>query len=140
MTLNFYLMFNGTCEAAFKFYEKLLGGKIEAMLTHRGSPVEAETSPEFLDKILHTRMTVGNYVLMGSDSPPNYHQPAQGFAVNIGIDDVAEAERVFTALADNGQVKMAFEETFWATRFGMVVDRFGTPWMINCGSKPVGNA
>jgi len=135
MQLITYLMFNGQCEAAFKFYEKCLGGKIDAMMTHAGTPAEAQTPPEWRDKILHARLSVGNAVLMASDAPPGHQEPAKGFSVNISVDDPAEAERVFKALSQNGQVRMPIAKTFWAERFGMLDDQFGTPWMVNCEVK-----
>ncbi len=132
MQLNPYLYFNGNCEAAFKFYEQCLGGKIEAMLTHVETPMEAQTPPEWRNKILHVSMKVAGTLLMGSDAPPEHYQKPQGFSVSINLKDPAEAERIFQALAENGTVRMPLQETFWAALFGMLVDRFGIPWMINC--------
>jgi len=132
MQLNPYLLFNGQCEAAFKFYEKILGGKIVAMMPHEGTPAAGQVSPEWRKKILHARLSVGDEVLMGSDAPPDRYEPMKGFSVTLGIDDPKEAERIFHALAENGAVRMPIEKTFWAERFGMLVDKFGTPWMINC--------
>ena len=132
MQLNPYLTFNGNCEAAFKFYEKVLGGKIEAMMPHEGTPAAEHVPPEWRSKIMHARLTVGDKVLMGSDAPPAHHEPMKGFSVTLGVDDPADAERIFHALAENGTVRMPIQQTFWAARFGMLVDRFGTPWMINC--------
>ena len=135
MQLNPYLFFSGQCEAAFKFYAQVLGGKIDALLTHEGTPAENHVPAEWRSKIMHARMTIGDWVLMASDAPPGRSQPPQGFSVHISVDEPAEAERIFKALADGGQVRMAIEQTFWAERFGMLVDRFGTPWMINCAKK-----
>lgn len=132
MQLITYLTFNGQCEAAFKFYEKCLGGKIEAMMTHAGTPAEAQTPLEWRNKILHACLRVGDAVLMASDAPPGHQEPAKGFSVNIATKDPAEADRVFHALAENGKVRMPIAKTFWAERFGMLVDQFGTPWMVNC--------
>lgn len=132
MKLNPYLMFNGQCEAAFKFYEQCLGGKIAAMMTYGESPMADQTPPELLNKILHVSLTVGDQELMGADSPPEYFEEPKGFSVSLNLDDVAEADRIFHALAENGTIRMPLEKTFWAERFGMLVDQFGTPWMINC--------
>ena len=132
MQLNPYLTFNGRCEAAFKFYENVLGGKIEAMMTFAGSPMAEQTSPEWRNKIMHARMTVGDQVLMASDAPPDRYEAMKGIMVTLGIDDPAEAERIFRALSEKGTVQMPIQKTFWAERFGMLVDQFGTPWMINC--------
>jgi PhnB protein len=134
-SLNPYLTFNGNCEAAFNFYAKVLGGKIEAMLPHEGTPAEGHVPAEWKKKIMHARMTVDRFTLMGSDSPPGRGQPMQGFSVTLNIDKPEEAERVFHVLAEKGNVIMPIQETFWAVRFGMLVDRFSTPWMINC-EKP----
>jgi len=132
MQINPYLLFNGNCEAAFKFYEKVLGGKIDAMMVHEGTPAAEHVSAEWRNKILHARMTIGDKVLMGSDAPPDRYEPMKGFSVTIGIDNPTEAERIFKAFSEKGSVRMPLEKTFWAERFGMVVDQFGTPWMINC--------
>jgi PhnB protein len=131
MQLNPYLTFNGRCEEAFKFYEQVLGGKIEAMIPHEGTPVAEHVSPEWRSKIIHASLRVGDNVLMGSDAPPKRYEEAKGFSVSLGVDDVAEAERIFHALAKNGKVRMPIQETFWADRFGMLVDQFGTPWMVS---------
>jgi len=132
MKINPYLMFNGNCEAAFKFYEQCLGGKIVEMLTHKEAPSAEHVSAEWHDKIMHVCLDLGNRLIMGSDCPPGYFETPQGFYVQVSMDEPSEAERVFHALAENGKVKMPFEQTFWAFRFGMLVDQFGTPWMINC--------
>ena len=137
MQLNPYLLFNGECEAAFKFYEKCLGGKIVAKVTHGESPMAKDTPPERHNKILHARLMVGDNVLMGSDAPPERYEKPQGFSVTLGVDTPAEAERIFAELSRDGQSLIPLEKTFWAERFGMVVDRFGIPWLINCeGSAP----
>ena len=135
MQLNPYLLFNGQCEAAFKQYEQVLGGKIVAMITHAGTPAENSVPAEWRTKIMHARLVVGDQVLMGSDAPPAHFQQPQGFSVSIGVDEAEDAERIFKALAENGTVRMALQKTFWAIRFGMLVDRFGIPWMINCEEK-----
>jgi PhnB protein len=132
MQSNPYLSFNGDCQAAFEFYEQCLGGKIVAKATYGGSPMAEQTPPEQLDKIMHIQLAVGDVNLMGSDCPPEYFEQPQGFNVHLQFDNVEEGERIFKALAENGTVKMPIQETFWAKRFGMLVDRFGTPWMINC--------
>jgi len=140
MQLNAYLSFNGNCEEAFKFYAQCLGGKIEAMFPHEGTPAAGQVPPEWRSKIMHARMTIGDTLLMGSDvPPPNYKQPS-GFSVNIALNDVAEAERIFQSLSENGTVHMPLQQTFWAVRFGMLRDRFGIPWMLNCEQAAAGAA
>ena len=138
MKLNPYLSFPGTCETAFKFYEKLLGGKILAMMTPQGTPMEQQMPPEQRNKIMHARMAVGDTVLMGSDCPPDRFDAMKGITVCLSIDEPGEADRVFKGLSENASaITMPIQETFWARRFGMVTDQFGTPWMINC-EKPMG--
>jgi PhnB protein len=132
MQLNPYLLFNGNCEVAFKFYERVLGGKIVAMFPHEGTPAANQVRPEWRSKMIHARLVVGDKVLMGSDAPPDRYETMKGFSVSLGIEDPAEAERIFHALAENGTVRMPIQQTFWALRFGMLVDQFTTPWMINC--------
>jgi PhnB protein len=132
MQLNPYLLFNGQCEAAFKFYEKCLGGKIAFKITHGESPLAKDTPLDQHHLILHARFVVGDNVLMGSDAPPERYDEPKGFSISIGIDTPEEAERIFAALSEKGQVQMPIAETFWAHRFGMVTDQFGIPWMINC--------
>lgn len=136
MRVNPYLTFNGQCEAAFKFYEQALGGKIGMMMTYGNSPMAAQLPPGWHNKIVHATFDLGDQVLQGADSPPGSYQKPQGFSVTLHVEAAAEAERIFSNLAGNGAVHLALQGTFWALRFGMLVDQFGTPWMINCG-KPV---
>jgi PhnB protein len=132
MQLNPYLLFNGQCEEAFKFYEKLLGGKIEAITTHEETPAANSVPAEWRKKIIHARMTVAGQLLMGSDMASEHPEKPQGFSINISVNDPGEGKRIFDALAENGTVKMPYGETFWAKGFGMLDDRFGIPWMVNC--------
>ena len=131
MQLNPYLTFNGQCETAFRFYEQCLGGKIEAMVRHTGTPAEQHVPPEWREKIMHARLAVNGELLMGSDAPPDHYKEPKGFSVSLQFKDIKEAERVFHALVENGKVGMPLQQTFWAARFGTLVDRFGIPWMIN---------
>ncbi|MBZ5653323.1 MAG: VOC family protein [Acidobacteriia bacterium] len=135
MQLNPHLAFNGQCEAAFMFYEKCLGGKITFRMTYGDSPVAEQTPPEQRTKILHATLTLGDHRLTGADVPPESYQKPQGFSVLLHVSDAPEADRIFETLAEKGAVQMPVQETFWAVRFGMLVDQFGTPWIINCG-KP----
>lgn len=135
MQLVNYLFFDGNCEEAFRYYQKHLGGKIEAMLPHEGSPAEEHVPAEWKKKIMHACLIIGDAMLMASDAPPGHSEKPQGFRVSIHIDDAEEGERIFNALADCGTVVMPYEETFWAKKFGMVNDRFGTPWMVNCAPE-----
>lgn len=132
MKLNAYLNFNGTCGAAFRFYERCLGGKIEMMMTHGESPMAEQSKPEWRDRIMHARLVIGDAVLMGSDAPPEMFQTPQGFSISISAETPAEAERIFKALSEKANVRMPLQQTFWAARFGMLTDQFGIPWMVNC--------
>jgi PhnB protein len=136
MRISPYLFFAGNCEEAFAHYAEVLGGEIEAMLRHAGTPAEEHVPPEWRSKIMHACLRIGDQRLMASDEPPAQRQVPQGFAVSLHIDDVAEAERVFAALSECGEVAMPLGETFWARRFGMFTDRYGTRWMINCSREP----
>lgn len=143
MQVNPYLMFNGQCEAAFRYYETHLGGKIQAMMKYSDAPPmpEGHTSPEGCapdmtgaeNLIMHASMTLGNVTLMASDAPPSMGQgKMQGISVTLNVTEVKEAERIFTALSKGGTVTSPLQQTFWAKAFGTVTDQFGTPWMINC--------
>jgi PhnB protein len=132
MQINPYLAFNGQCEAAFKFYAQCLGGKIIAMIPHADSPAPDHVPADWRDKIMHARLLAGDQVLMGFDAPPSCYKTPQGFSVSLNISAPEEADRVFAALSAGGEVGMPIQETFWAVRFGMFVDQFGIPWMVNC--------
>jgi PhnB protein len=136
MELSPYLMFDGNCAEAFRFYEKVLGGKITFSQTYGESPAKEHVPAAAHDRVIHIHMTVGTYALMGSDAPEHYEKP-QGTHVTIATETPAEAERIFTALADGGKVTMPFGKTFWSSGFGMTVDRFGTPWMVNAAPAKV---
>ena len=132
MQVQPYLSFKGDCEAAFKFYEQALGGQMGALFRYGGSPMEGDAPAGWSDKVMHGSVTVGGLGLMGADIAPERYEAPKGFSLSIQISDTAEAERIFQALAVDGKVVMPLAETFWAARFGMVIDRFGIPWLINC--------
>ena len=136
MQVNPYLAFDGTCAQAFKFYEQALGGKILMMMTVGESPMAAQATPETKNQIMHAALQVGGVTVMGADAPSGMFSKPQGFSVSLGIDDEAEAERVFTNLSVGATIKMPLQETFWAKKFGMLIDKFGIPWMVNC-AKPM---
>jgi len=131
MRLSPYLLFNGDCEEAFKFYAEVLGGKIDGIMKNAGSPAEEHVPAEWRDKVLHAHMTFGDSALMASDAPPGRYSKPQGFSVSIQLKDRAEGEGFFKALSEGGSVTMPFEKTFWSPGFGMCTDRFGIPWMVN---------
>lgn len=132
MSLDPYLLFNGNCEEAFKSYEQILGGKNVMKMKHGESPMAAQVSPEWQNKIIHIRMEIGNRVLMGSDAPPAHYEKPQGFSVSFTAKDPADAERIFNELSKDGRIIMPLGKTFWSPAFGMFVDRFSIPWMVNC--------
>jgi PhnB protein len=135
MQVNPYLYYNGNCEAALKYYEKALGAKIEMLLTHEGAPPEMQTPPEWKNKIMHARASIGGATIMASDAPPGHFQKPQGFSVSLLVEDLGDAERKFKALCQGGSVNMAFDKTFFAKGFGMCVDQFGIPWMVFCPAE-----
>lgn len=135
--MNPYLNFKGECEAAFKFYEQSLGARMGEVFRYGGSPMAHQAPAGWQDKIMHGNLTLGDQVLMGADVAPDRYEAPQGFSLSLQIKSTAEAERVFRELAEGGRIIVPLEKTFWAERFGMLVDRFGIPWMINCdGSVP----
>lgn len=128
--INPYVYYDGKCEAAFKFYEKVLGAKIEMMLRNSEAPPEMPCPPERKQQIMHGRISINGQVLMASDAPPEHFHKPQGFSLSLTVNDPAEAERKFKALCDGGSVNMAWSKTFFAKGFGMGVDQFGIPWMV----------
>jgi PhnB protein len=125
------LSFNGQCEAAFKFYERCMNGKISFMLAWGDSPMAKDAPPEWSGKIAHATLMVGNTRLLGSDPAPGSYESPRGFGITISPDE-SDAERLFAELAEGGTVSLPLQQTFWAHRFGMVTDRFGIPWVLNC--------
>ncbi|MDQ3348465.1 MAG: VOC family protein [Acidobacteriota bacterium] len=132
MQMNPYLRFKGDCETAFKFYEQSLGGQLGAIFRYGGSPMAGDAPADWSDKVMHGSLTLGGQVLMGGDVAPDRYEEPKGFSLSLQIKSTAHAERVFHELAKDGRVVVPLEKTFWAARFGMLVDRFGIPWMINC--------
>ena len=135
MQLYPHLTFDGQCEAAFKFYQACLGGKITLMMTYENTPMDLQTHPDWQKKISHATFALADFMFSGSDPLPGQYQKPQGFALQFNLSDTAETERIFKALAENGSVQAPLQETFWALRFGVLVDQFGIPWLINC-EKP----
>jgi PhnB protein len=132
MQLNPHLTFDGQCEAAFRFYERCLGGKLAFMMTYGESPLAEQVPAAWRDKLLHATLILGDFRLTGADALPENYQKPQGISVFLSIEAASEADRIFEALAEGGEVQIPLQETFWAQRFGMLVDRFGTPWLVNC--------
>jgi PhnB protein len=131
------LTFNGECDAAFTLYQRCLGGTVTFRLTWGDSPMADQAPAEWRAKILHATLTVGGTTLSGGDVLPGQYERPQGFQLQLNVDDAGAAERIFTQLADGGRVTVPLQQTFWALRFGAVVDRFGIPWGINCEEREV---
>jgi PhnB protein len=134
------LTFNGRCEAAFRSYEKCLNGTIQFMLTWGNSPAAGEAPPGWNEKIYHATLKVGDTVITGGDVAPDRYEQPRGFSIVLEMNDPVAAERVFEALAENGRIEMPLQETFWAGRFGALIDQFGIPWIINCEKAVAGGA
>lgn len=128
MKLDIYVNYRGTCKEAFRFYEDHLGGTITFMQTHGEGPNAAEVADDWKDAVLHARVEIGDAVLMGADIP--HAEPMRSAYLSLSVDSAEEAERLYTLLSDGGQIFMKMEETFFASRFAMLQDRFGTSWML----------
>ncbi|QNH16348.1 hypothetical protein HEP74_01473 [Xanthomonas sp. SS] len=140
MKLIPFLSFDGSTHEAMAFYAQALGGSVVSEMTYRDMPPSdsmdgcGEMPPDTLDQVAHSQLEAGGAVLMAADS--HAAQGAGTTTINVEVDSVEEAERVFAALSAGGQVGMPLAETFWAQRWGMLVDRYGKPWMVNCMKQP----
>jgi PhnB protein len=132
MKLNPHLTFNGQCQAAFQFYERCLGGKIQFMLAYADSPMAEQVPPELRGNIVHATLSIGDSTLQGADVLPEQYEQPKGFYVLLHIDDPKETERMFQMLSENGTVQMPLQKTFWSTCFGVLVDQYGIPWELHC--------
>ncbi len=130
MQLHTYLNYGGNCEDAFKFYETHLGGRITMLMRHGEQPDATQVPAGWANAVLHARMDLGGTELLGADIPPDRFQPIRSAYLSLTLDSDHEADRVFTLLSDGGQIFMPMQETFYATRFAMLRDRFGTSWML----------
>lgn len=137
MKVRTYLNYGGNCAEAFRFYEKHLGGKIGMIMTHDQMPGATDVKPEWAKAALHATITIGDTLLMASDVPPDRFQPMRSVYISLSVDSDAEAERIYKILADGGEVFMPIQETFFATKFGQLRDKFGTSWMV-IHEKPMG--
>jgi PhnB protein len=140
MELAPYLNFNGTCQEAFKFYERCFSGKITALITFESIGAAGHVPESWAKKIMYAHMTVGSRVLMGSDAPDDRFEKPQGFSISAHVENPAEADRVFNSLAESGTVRMPLQKTAWAEKFGMLTDKFGVPWMVNCAAAGAATA
>ncbi|WIT13333.1 VOC family protein [Paucibacter sediminis] len=128
-----YLAFNGNCADAMRYYERALGGKLEVLMSGAESPMAAQIPPEFAQRILHARLVLpGGGMLYAGDAPAHLpYEGIKGVSITLDYASAAEAERVFATLAEGGQVTMPMQGAFWAKRWGMLIDKFGTPWIVN---------
>jgi PhnB protein len=132
MKVSPYLSFNGQCEEAFRFYAKVLNGTLSEIHTYGNSPMKDQMPSDWGSRVMHVSLDVGGDLLMGADTPSAHFEKAQGTSISLTNLPFDEGTRVFKALSEGGTVVMPFEKTFWASGFGMLVDRYGIPWMVNC--------
>ena len=130
MQLHTYLNYGGNCEPAFTFYEQHLGGTITMLMRHGEQPGPGQVPPEWNGKVLHARMNLGGTELLGADIPPDRFQPMRSAYLSLTVDSIGEAERIYAVLTDGGEIYMKMQETFFAIRFAMFRDKFGTSWML----------
>ena len=130
MRLYTYLNYGGNCEQAFRFYEKHLGGKITMMMRHGEMPDPGNLPADWKNAVLHAQMTIGGTELMAADIPPHRFQPMRSAYLSLLVDGIEEAEKIYALLSDGGEILMPMAETFFAFRFAMLRDKFGTSWMV----------
>jgi PhnB protein len=140
MKLHTYLNYGGNCEQAFRFYEQHLGGRISMMMTQGQQPNAKDVPPDQINAILYARMSLGETDLLGSDVPSERFQPMRSVYLSLSVNTIHEAERIFALLSDGGEVFMPMQETFFAFRFAMLRDKFGTSWMVINERTPSQNA
>lgn len=136
MKLHTYLNFGGNCAEAFRFYEQHLGAKILILMTFGQAPDQSQIPAGQKGNVMHARITIGDTDVLGSDVPPERFDPMRSVYLSLGVDSIAEAERIYNLLSDGGQIFMPMAETFFAHRFAMLRDKFGTSWMI-LNEKPM---
>lgn len=133
MQIHAYLSFPGTCEEAFNFYKTVFKGDITMMMKHEEAPDgEAEVPVEWRGKIIHAGLKVDDTIIMGADFQAEHYKAPAGLDISLAIKNPDRADKIFAALSEGGKVRMDLQKTFWAQKFGMITDKFGIPWMINC--------
>lgn len=130
MRIDFHINFSGQCQAAFEFYQSLLGGQVE-LLTYGNSPAKDSVPSGWTEKIVHGSFAFNNLQIAGADVLPESYQKLQGFQLLLQLNSAAEAQRIFDALAEGGVITMPLQKTFWSEAYGIVTDRFGVPWEVN---------
>lgn len=136
MQFSVHLTFDGRCREAMEFYCEVTNGRILSTTTFSETPAGQDVSDDWQRKILHATMSLGDMVVAAADVPPEQYQSSQGFYLFLDIENPDDASRAFARLSEGGDVRMPIQETFWATRFGVVVDRYGIPWEVNCSHAP----
>lgn len=136
--ISAHLIFDGQCREAFVAYQRILGGTLATFMTFGESPLAASVDAKWHARILHATLDLDGAELNGADVLPHDYQRPQGFSVILNLSGVERAHQIFAALAEDGKVSMPFQSTFWSPGFGVVVDRFGTPWEINCAAGRTG--
>lgn len=136
MRISPHLCFDGQCEAAFRAYHQILGGAIVTMLKYGDSPMATQVEPRWHDRIAHATLQFGELELTGVDVFPHDYQRPQGFFVTLTISELAKAKQIFISLSEGGEIRLPFQTTFWSAGFGVLIDRFGVPWEINCAQAP----
>ena len=131
MRISPHLCFDGQCRTAFQAYQRILGGKIQTMLTYGESPTASSTDLKWHDRIVHATLVLDEIELTGVDLPPGSYRQPQGFFVTVTVSGSPRAEEIFKALGEGGSIQFPFQKTFWSPGFGVLVDRFGIPWEIN---------
>ncbi|ESQ81039.1 VOC family protein [Asticcacaulis sp. YBE204] len=132
MRLEAHLSFPGTCAEAFAFYQSILGGEITAMFRYGDAPGDMQGDPATKDYVMHAYLQIGDAAIMGADAPPQFQSKPQGFCVNIQAADVAEAQRIWGGLSEGAKaIQMPLAPTFWSPMFGMLIDKYDQPWMVN---------
>jgi len=136
MKTNVHLGFQGNCDQAFSFYEKVFGTKRLMTMKYADAPAGNPVPPDAKDLVMHTALPVGTITLMGADAPPGRGTPLGGFQISIEDEDQATVKRLFDALSEGGNVMMKLEKTFWSPLFGMCTDKFGVGWMVSVPGQP----
>lgn len=141
MDISPYLDFKGECEAAFRFYAQCFGGTLGPIFRYAGTPLADQVPADWQGKVMHASVTLGNQVVMGADAAPDRYEAPKAFALSVQLTATDEAERIFGQLATRGKIHTPLARTFWAARFGVVMDQFGITWLINCdGSASLSDA
>jgi len=132
MQVQPYLNFGGRFDEAMAFYGKVMGAKVTFVMRYKDAPPEHNISPEWADKVMHANIDFGDSQIMASDGQQGHKPNFDGFSLSVGAVSAEEGKRIFEALAEGGQVMLPYQKTFWAEGFGMLIDRFGLGWMVNC--------